>query len=89
MTCEIIDFRCVAVNELIGDQIFAVLIAGIFFFAFASYNKVGMKSTLWWAVAYFPIISYFIVGTNFIFAIATFMAALGLALLHTRITGNR
>ena len=89
MTCSIADFRCTYVSELIGDPILAVLILGALFFAFMSYRRVGLKTTLWLSCVYFPVISYFIVGTTFVFAIVTLVASLSLALLHTRLVGNR
>ncbi len=89
MTCDILDFRCVVVNDLIGSASLALMIAGIFFFAYASYNKIGFKTTLWFSVAYFPVMAYFISGGIFLYAIMTLLVALGIALLHTRLTGNR
>ena len=87
--CAIEDFRCVYVNELIGSPILTVLILGIAFFAYTSYKRIGLKTTLWLACAYFPVVSYFIAGTSFIFALVTLVVSLLLAFINTRITGNR
>jgi hypothetical protein len=89
MVCSIIDFRCVIVNELIGDVILVVLIFAIVFFAFASRKKLGLKTTLWTATVVFPIVCYYLIGTNLGFAIATFIVGVALALLHARIVGNK
>lgn len=89
MNCDILDLRCVWVNELIGSQVLAVLIFGAFFFALCSKTRMGLKTSLWLASAVFPIVSYFIIGTSFVFAIVTFIAALSAALLHMRLVGNR
>jgi hypothetical protein len=77
------------VNELIGDVILAVLIFAIAFFAFASRKKMGLKTTLWTATVVFPIVCYYLIGTSFGFALATFIAALALAMLHARIVSNK
>jgi len=87
--CDITDFKCVYVSELIGSPILAVLLLGIAFFAFTSYKRIGLKTTLWLACAYFPVVSYFIAGTSFIFALVTLLVSLLLAFLNARIIGNR
>lgn len=89
MSCDIADFQCTFVNELIGSQILAVLILGALFFAYCSKTRIGFKTTIWLSVVFFPVVSYFIVGTNAVFAIVTFVVALLTAFIHTRITGNR
>lgn len=89
MVCDVADLRCLYVNELVGDPVLAVLLFGVLFFAFTSYNRVGLKSTLWLAVVVFPIVSYFIIGTTLIIALSTLVVSFLVALIHTRITGNR
>lgn len=89
MVCSIADLRCIYVNELIGDALFTVLILGAVFFMWASYKRLGLKTTLWLSCVFFPIISYYIVGTTFVFSIITLAIALILALLHNRIVGNK
>ena len=89
MVCEIIDFRCVLTNELIGSPILTVLLLGVAFFALASYRKFGIKTTLWLSVVYFPVVCYYIAGTGAGLAFVTFVVAIVAALIQTRIIGNR
>lgn len=89
MVCAITDFRCVWVNELIGDPKLAVIIAGIIFFAFASYKRLSFRTTAWVSCVFFPVVSYFVAGTTFVFALMTLVAALLLSFLHTFVIGNR
>lgn len=89
MVCDIADLRCVYVNELIGSPVLAVILLGLLFFAVAAYKRIGLKTSLWAACVYFPIVSYAIAGTSFGFALATLVVAVSLALLHMRIIGNR
>ena len=89
MGCDILDFRCVWVNEFIGSQILTVLILGALFFTYTSYKKIGLKTTLWLACVFFPIVSLIIVGTSYIFAIVTLLVALLIALIYNIFIGNR
>lgn len=88
-TCNIADLRCIYVNELIGSEVLTVLLLGAIYFAFCSYSKIGLKTSIWMGCVFFPIISYYIVGTNAVFAFVTFIISLLGAFLHTRIIGNR
>ena len=89
MTCDIIDLRCIYVNDLIGSPILASLILMALFYSLASYNKWGYKTTIWMQIIVLPILFYFIAGTTLAFALATFFVSLAFAILQVRITGNR
>lgn len=89
LPCSIIDLRCVLVNELIGSPTLTVILLGIIFFAFCSYRRVGIKTTLWLSVVYFPVVSYYIAGSSAALAFLTMGVGIIAALFHGRIIGNR
>lgn len=89
LSCSIADLRCTYVNELIGSEVLTVLLLGALFFGFCSYSKIGLKTSIWLSCVFFPVTSYYIVGTTGVFAIITVFISLLGAFLHARIVGNR
>ena len=89
MSCNILDVKCVVVNELIGDAFLTLLIAGILFFIFMAKQRAGVKTTIWASTIFFPITSVLIMGSAGVsIAIVTIVAGIFLGLLHSRIIRN-
>lgn len=88
LQCDLTDFKCVVVNELIGDPILTVILLGVALFLFASYNRWGIKTTIWTSIVFFPLVSYFVAGTGGAFAFITFFVAVIAAIVQSRIVRN-
>ena len=87
--CELLDFRCIFVNEIVGDVVLAGILAIVLYFIFASRMKMGFDTTITFL---FPILFIFglaISGFSVIFAFATIIVGFMLALIFNRIIGNR
>ncbi len=87
--CDLLDFRCIFVNEIVGDVVLAGVLAIVLYFIFASRMKMGFDTTI---AFLFPILFIFglaISGFSVIFAFATIVVGFMLAWIFNRIIGNR
>ena len=89
MGCEILDFRCIFVSELIGNVILAVIIGAIFYFIIAGKLKLGFDTTIFFAVPLLLILGLAITGFSIIFAFITIIAGFMIAWIYNQIVGNR
>lgn len=88
-SCELLDFRCIFVNEIAGSVLLASILALIFYFIIASKMRWGFDTTITFL---FPILFIFglaITGFSIIYAFSTVVVALMVAWLFNRIIGNR
>lgn len=87
--CEILDFRCIFVNEIVGSALLAGVIAIILYFMAASRLRFGFDTTM---AFLFPVLFIFglaISGFSVIFAFATVIVGFMLAWIFNKIIGNR
>ncbi len=87
--CELLDFRCIFVNEIAGSVLLASVLAIIFYFIIASRMRWGFDTTI---AFLFPILFIFglaISGFSVIYAFSTIVVALMVAWLFNKIIGNR
>ena len=85
MACELLDFRCIFVSELIGSALLTVIITAIAYFVIASKNRWGFDTTIATALPVLLIIGFMISGITAIMAFATILIGLLLAWLFNRI----
>ncbi len=88
-SCDVIDFRCIFVNEIVGDAILATVLALVLYFVFASKSRLGFDTTI---VLLFPLLLIFglaFAGFSTIYAFSTVLVGLLLAVLFNKIIGNR
>ena len=85
MVCELLDFRCIFVSELIGSALLAVIIAAMGYFIIASKNRWGFDTTIATALPILLIIGFMISGISAIMAFSTIMVGLLLAWLFNKI----
>ncbi len=86
--CDLLDFRCIFVNEIVGDVVLAGVLAIVLYFIFASRMKMGFDTTITFL---FPILLIFglaISGFSTIFAFSTIIVGLMLAWIFNRVIGN-
>ena len=87
--CDLLDFRCIFVNEIVGDAVLAGVLAIVLYFVVASKLKLGFDTTITFL---FPILFIFglaISGFSVIFAFATVIVGFMLAWIFNKIIGNR
>ncbi len=87
--CEILDFQCIIVSELIGSTILAVIVLLLLYFVMASKLKLGFDTTMILAIPFILVISLGVGGFSTIFAVIGIIAALMIAWMFDRIIGNK
>lgn len=89
MPCDILDIRCIFVNEIVGSVTLAVILGLVLYFMIASKNRFGFDTTM---TLLFPIIFIMglaITGFSIILAFATVFIGLMLAWIFNKLIGNR
>jgi len=89
MVCDILDIKCILVNELIGNAALALILAAIGYFIIASKMKLGFDTTLVLSVPILLGLASVIIGFSAIYSIITIIAGTLLALGFNRLIGNR
>ena len=89
VSCEILDFRCILVNEIVGNVVLAVVLAAILYFIVTNRLKFGFDTTLAFAVPIILLAGLAIGGFSVIFAFITLITAIMVAWLFDRIIGNK
>jgi asparagine N-glycosylation enzyme membrane subunit Stt3 len=88
-TCEILDFQCIFVSEIVGSTVLAVILALILYFIIASKMRLGFDTTIALLLPIIAIFGLMLSGFSAVYAFATFVVALLVAWLFNRIIGNR
>ncbi len=89
MPCELLDLRCIFVNELIGSVLLAILFAVILYFALASKLRLGFDTTLAFAIPAVLLIALAVGNISAIMAFLTVIVGVMVAILFNKIVGNR
>lgn len=89
MACDILDLRCIFVNEIAGSLTLAIILAMIGYFIIASRSKLGFDTTLVFGSFILLLLGLSISGFSVIFAFLTIIVALMVAWIFDRIIGNR
>ncbi len=89
MVCDVIDLRCIFVNELFGSVVLTMLFATLFFFIVASKIKLGFETSFVFGIPLLLIFSLAITGFSVIYAFATLLSGFMLAWIINKIIGNR
>ena len=89
MICNLLDFRCIFVNELVGNVLLAVVLCAIFYFIIASRMRFGFDTTIALAVPLLLLLGLAFTSFSTIYAVITVIVALGLAFLFDIIIGNK
>jgi hypothetical protein len=87
--CEILDFRCIFVNELAGSITLAALLLATFYFIIASKARFGFDTTIAFAFPLLILVSLAVGGFSVVFAFATIIVAFMIAWIFERISGNK
>ena len=87
--CEILDFQCIIVSEIIGSAALAVVIGLLLYFIVASKLRFGFDTTLVLAIPILLIVSLALGGFIVAYALAAIIAATIIAWVFQRAFGNR
>lgn len=85
MPCELLDFRCLFVSELVGSAVLAAVLAVVLYFIIASKMRLGFDTTI---AFLFPLLFIFglaITGFSIIYAFATVVVGFLLAWVFNRV----
>lgn len=88
VACDILDLRCVFVNELIGSLMLSVVVFALVYFIIASKNRWGFNATIVTLVPILLIGGLALTGFSVIFAFATIIIGLLFAALINRLLSN-
>ena len=89
MVCDLLDLRCIFVNELIGSVFLAGLFIGLAYFALASKLKFGFDTTMTFAVPVMLAFALILGGFQIILAVSSIFAGMMLAYAVSKVIGNR
>jgi len=89
MPCDIIDFRCVIMNELVGSSLLTVVLGAMLYFIVASKNKLGFDTTIALMIPILLIMGLMFTSFTTILIFASIGVGLLLAWMFQQIIGNR
>ncbi len=89
MACEILDFRCIFVSELVGNVVLTVLLATIFYFIIAGKLRWGFDTTILIAFPFLLMFGLMVAGFSAIYAFATVIIGFMLAWIFGEIIRGR
>jgi hypothetical protein len=89
MPCELLDFRCIFVNEIVGSAFLATVLAAILFFIFVGKTKVGFRTSVVLAIPVLLMFGLVISGFPVIYAFVTVLVGFMLAAIIQKIIGNQ
>ena len=89
MACDLLDWRCIIISELIGDVLLAILVAVLFYFIIATKLRWGFDNTMAFSVPILLIVGLAFAGFSAIFAFATVIIGLLLAWVFNIMLNNR
>ncbi len=87
--CDVLDLRCIFLNELIGSVLLAVLMSALVYFIVASKLRWGFDTTI---VMIFPlllIVGLMFAGFSAVFAFATVIVGIMVGWVFNEIIRNR
>ncbi len=86
--CDIIDFKCIFINEIAGSFILAFLIFIILYFIAASRLKLGFDTTIFFLFPMIVIASVTVGGFTALFAFVSLAGVILLAWIINKYQGN-
>ncbi len=88
MPCEILDLRCILMNELVGSAFLTMIFLTVLFFIATSKLKLGFEATLALAIPVLLITSLAISGFSAIYAFTTVIVGIGLGWVIQKVIKN-
>ena len=88
-SCEILDLRCIILNEIVGSVTLALVLFAVMYFVIASKMKLGFDTTILFLFPTIVILSLAISGFSIVYAFATIMVAIMVGWMFDRVIGNK
>ena len=89
VSCEILDFRCIFVSELVGSAFLATILAMVLYFIIASKLNWGFTTTIGFMVPIVLIFGLTLTGFSAIMAFLTVVIGFMLAWIFNKLIGNK
>ncbi len=89
VNCEILDFRCIFVSELVGSVFLATIVAMILYFIIASKLNWGFTTTIGFMIPMVLILGLTFAGFSAIMAFLTIIVGFMLAWVFNKLIGNK
>ena len=87
--CDLLDFRCIIMNELFGSVLLTLFAVAIIYFIVASKLRLGFDTTMAFAIPFMLIGGLIIGGFQALFAFLTVVVGVMVAWIFQNIIGNR
>ncbi|KKN65807.1 hypothetical protein LCGC14_0477430 [marine sediment metagenome] len=87
--CDLLDIRCIFVNELVGSAFLSIILASILFFVFSSKIKVGFRTSIVVGIPILLIFGLTLTGFSTLYAFITVLLGFMLAAVFQKLIGNR
>lgn len=88
MPCDILDIRCIFMNELIGSTVLTMIFVAMLYFIIASKLKFGLDTTIGLAIPFILIGGMMFTGFSAIYAFSTVIVGIGLGWAFQKIVKN-
>lgn len=88
-SCDILDFRCIFVSEIVGSVFLATILAMVLYFIIASKLNWGFTTTIGFMVPVILILGLSFAGFSAIMAFLTVIIGFMLAWVFNKLIGNR
>lgn len=89
MPCDLLDLRCIFVNELIGNLALAGILIIVFYFAIAAKLRLGFDTTIMFSIPTILLVGLAIGALSPIMAFVTVIVGLMVSFVFRKIIGNR
>lgn len=89
VSCNVLDFECVIVNEIFGSVVLAIIGLAILYFMTAWKLRFGPETMIALSVPVILIISLFLGGFTIVYAFATLLVVIMIAFIFNRIISGR
>lgn len=87
--CDLLDLKCIFVNELIGSVALTVVLAALLLFIFTSKINVGFRTAFVTAIPLILLFGMIFGGFSAIYAFITVMVGFLLAAIFQKLIGNQ
>ena len=88
-SCEILDFRCIFVSEIVGSVFLATILAMVLYFIIASKLNWGFTTTVGFLFPIILILGLTFSGFTAIMAFSTVVIGFMLAWIFNKLIGNK
>ncbi len=89
MPCNLLDLRCIFVNELIGNVALAAIIVVIFYFGLAAKLRLGFDTTIMFSIPVILLGGLAIGVLSPVMAFITVVVGLMVSFVFRKLIGNR